>query len=302
MAAIVTDRQNGSHRTRSIKHVLLLVFFLNIVVALSKYFYGLATGSTSMRADGIHSIFDSLGNIVGIVGIMLAARPADEDHPYGHSKFETYASLIIGIMLLCAAFEVGGSAVMKLLSGNYSAQVTPMSFVIMIATLCINLCVTKYEHKQGTQLHSDVLLADASHTLSDAFVSLGVIIGLVLVEFGFDAADPIMALIVTVAILYTAWDVFHRGLETLSDHARIPEEDIYACVCGISGVDGAHKIRTRGTEGEVYVDLHVVVDPSMTVVAAHDLSTSVENTLRQAFPSVCEVLVHIEPDDGSHDL
>jgi len=287
---------------RSIKHVLLLVLFLNLAVALAKFVYGIMSDSTSMQADGIHSIFDSAGNIVGIVGIVLAARPADEGHPYGHAKFETYASLFIGVMLIAAAFEVGQSAFEKLLTGVYTTQVTPISFIVMAATLTVNLCVTRYERAEGKRLSSDILLADASHTLSDSFVSIGVIIGLVFVLLGFPIADPIMALVVTVAILYTAWEVFHRASATLSDSVRIPEEEIHACVRALDRVQGAHKIRTRGTESEVYVDLHVVVDADMTVVQAHDLANEVENVLRARFSTVSEVLVHIEPDDGSREL
>lgn len=220
-------------RTRSIRRVLIIVLVLNLVVALAKFFYGLASNSTSMQADGIHSIFDSAGNIVGLIGIALAARPADEEHPYGHAKFETYASMVIGVMLLFAAYEVGYGAITKLMSGVYTAEVTPFSFVVMVGTLAINLCVTTYERRAGKKYMSDILLADASHTLSDAAVSIGVIIGLVLVANGLPMADPIMALIVTVAIVYTAWGVFRRAFATLSDRARIPEEDIYECVTKI---------------------------------------------------------------------
>ena len=127
---------------RQVERVLWIVLVLNLVVAASKYFYGLASGSASMQADGIHSVFDSLGNVIGLVGISLAARPADAGHPYGHSKFETYGSLAIGVLLLFAAFEVGSSAVEKLVAGTYTAQVTPVSFIVMVGTLVVNLFVT----------------------------------------------------------------------------------------------------------------------------------------------------------------
>ncbi|MEG2982783.1 MAG: cation diffusion facilitator family transporter [Raoultibacter sp.] len=290
-----------SPRMRQIKKVLWVILFLNLAVAAAKYIYGTISGSAAMQADGIHSVFDSAGNVVGLIGITLAARPADESHPYGHAKFETYASLVIGILLLVAAFNVGSNAVNALIMQSYGAAVTPISFVVMIGTLCVNLGVTRYEHKQGKLLKSPVLIADASHTLSDAMVSVGVIIGLILVACGIPIADPIMALLVTVAILYTAYDVFRHGFATLSDRARIPEEDIRACVQEIAQVKSSHKIRTRGTEGEVYVDLHVLVAPAMTVLAAHALSEVVEQAIKARFDDVCEVLVHIEPDDGHID-
>ncbi|MEG1624075.1 MAG: cation diffusion facilitator family transporter [Raoultibacter sp.] len=286
---------------RQIKQVLWAILFLNLIVAAAKYIYGTISGSAAMQADGIHSVFDSAGNVVGLVGITLAARPADESHPYGHAKFETYASLVIGVLLLVAAFSVGSNAVKALIDQSYGATVTPISFLVMVGTLCVNLGVTRYEHKQGKLLKSPVLVADASHTLSDAMVSVGVIVGLVLVSFGIPIADPIMALLVTVAILYTAYDVFRHGFATLSDRARIPEEEIRTCVQGVPEVMSSHKIRTRGTEGEVYVDLHVLVQPDMSVREAHALSEVVEDTIKKRFDDVCEVLVHIEPDDGHVD-
>lgn len=301
MANAFVTKVPVSGRMLAIRRVLWVILLLNLAVAVAKYAWGTLSGSASMQADGIHSLFDSAGNVVGLVGISLAARPADEGHPYGHAKFETYASLIIGVLLLFAAFEVGSSAVGRLLSGEYTAQVSPMSFAVMVATLAVNLGVTLYERRVAKELKSEVLAADASHTLSDALVSVGVIIGLALVALGFPAADPVMALVVTAAILYTAYDVFRHGLATLSDKARIPEADLEACVLAVPGVRSAHHIRTRGTEGEVYADLHVLVAPDMTVGAAHELSERVEREVKAKFPNVTEVLVHIEPNDGHID-
>ena len=135
----------------------------------------------------------------------------------------------------------------------------------MVGTLCVNVGVTLYERRAARRLRSEILAADAGHTFSDALVSVGVIVGLALVACGFPAADPVMALVVTVAILATAFDVFRHALATLSDKARVPEADLRAVAMGVSGVQDAHRIRTRGTEGEVYADLHVLVAPDMTV-------------------------------------
>lgn len=287
-------------RMARVRQVLGIVLVLNLAVALAKFFYGLATASNSMQADGIHSIFDSMGNVVGLVGITLALRPADEGHPYGHHKFETYASMVIGVLLILAAIEVGSSAVMALMSGVHNAQVTVFSYVVMVGTLCVNVGVTTFERKEGKRLNSDILLADASHTLSDAMVSIGVIVGLVLIQLGFPIADSVMALVVMVAILYTAYDVFRAAFETLSDKARIPEEELRAAVEAVPGVENAHRIRTRGTRGDVYADLHVLVDPNMTVAVSHELADRVESEIVHRFPQVKDVLVHIEPNDAYH--
>ena len=301
MARAFAANNPVSDRMRSIRRVLWTILLLNLGVAAAKYAWGTISGSASMQADGIHSVFDSAGNVVGLVGISLAARPADAGHPYGHAKFETYASLVIGVLLLLAAFEVGSSAAAKLAAGSYTAEVGPMSFVVMAGTLAVNLGVTVYERRFAKRLKSEVLAADANHTLSDALVSVGVIAGLAAVALGFPMADPIMALVVTAAILATAYDVFKHALATLSDRARIPEGDLHAAALAVPGVRGVHRIRTRGTEGEVYADLHVLVDPSMTVADAHRLADEVEADIKERFANVIEVLVHIEPNDGHED-
>lgn len=294
-------KPGSSDRLRGVRRVLWIVLFLNLAVAAAKFVWGTLSGSASMQADGIHSAFDSVGNVVALFGIAVASRPADAGHPYGHSKFEAYASIAIGCLLLLAAFSVGSSAVSRLASGEGSVEVTPVSFAVMVGTLAVNLAVTAYERGAGKRLHSEVLQADAAHTLSDALVSIGVIAGLALVQMGFPVADSVMALVVTVAILVTAVQVLRQALATLSDHARIPEQDVARVVLSCPGVRHTHKIRTRGTEGEVYVDLHLLVDPDMTVLAAHSLGDCVESALKDEFPQIEEVLVHIEPDDGHKD-
>lgn len=294
MTSSVTQPKEA--RTRRVERVLWIVLVLNLAVAAAKFFYGLASGSAAMQADGIHSVFDTLGNVVGLVGIALAARPADESHPYGHAKFETYGSLVIGVLLLLAAFEVGTGAVERLMSSEYTAQVTPLSFVVMVGTLMVNLAVSFAERRAGKRLGSEILQADAAHTFSDALVSVGVIAGLVLVMCGFPMADPVMALVVTVFILASAVGVFRRALRTLSDHARLSAEDLTRMAEAVPGVRQVHRVRTRGTESEVYADLHLLVDPAMTVAAAHRIGDGIERAVKQAHPEVQEVLVHIEPD------
>ena len=298
---MITTSSSKGERANQVKNVLWFVLFLNLFVAIAKYMYGSFSGSAAMQADGIHSVFDSAGNVIGLIGIAIASRPADREHPYGHSKFETYASVLIGCMLLSAAGEIGFNAIQSIYNNSFSAQVTPVSFIVMSVTLCINIGVSYYERKQGAILKSSILKADAAHTLSDAIVSLGVIAGLVFVLMGFPIADSIMALIVTVAILSTAIGVFKQALCTLSDHARIPVKDIEDCVRKIPEVRNVHKVRTRGSEDEIYVDLHILVDPTMTVKSAHDLANQVEYEITNSFEGVSEVLVHVEPNDGHID-
>lgn len=292
--------QNHVKRTATVKQVLLAVLLLNLTVALAKFIYGSISHSAAMQADGIHSIFDSAGNVVGLIGISLAIRPADKEHPYGHFKLETFASLIIGLMLIFAAYQVGSSAVVSLIEGNYHTEVTAISFIVMVGTLAVNLFVTTYERRMGKRLKSDILKADAAHTLSDCLVSIGVIIGLVLVACGIEMADDIMALIVMVAILFTAFDIFKSAFATFTDEARIPAPEIRDVVESVDGVQEAHQIRTRGLQGEIYLDLHILVDPQMTVGDSHKVVSDIEQKLSETYPEVQDILIYVEPNDEEH--
>lgn len=292
-----TGGTSGDRRVGAIKRMLWIILFLNFGVALAKLFWGMASGSAAMQADGFHSLFDGTSNVIGLVGMGFAGRPADADHPYGHSKFETYASAIIGAMLLFAAYRIGSEAIAGLLHNAPPPNVGTMSFVVMIGTLGVNLGVTMWERAVGRKLGSAILVADASHTGSDVLVSVGVIVSLVLVKIGFPKADPIVALLVTVAIVYTAWGVFKQASATLSDSARIPVSDIGQVALGVPGVLGCHSIRTRGSEAEVLVDLHIQVDPNVTVARGHDIAEQVERALADHYSVVVDVIAHLEPFD-----
>ncbi|MFZ0493256.1 MAG: cation diffusion facilitator family transporter [Acidimicrobiia bacterium] len=288
-----------TERVRVVRKTLWIVLVLNLVVAGAKLGYGLFTGSVAMTADGFHSLFDGSSNVIGLLGMALAARPPDESHPYGHGKYETYASAAIGGMLVVAAWEVGRSAVEGLIGDARSPEVTVLSFVIMLLTLAVNIWVTLYERRVGKRVGSDLLLADASHTASDVLVSLGVIGSLVAVRLGIAIADPIIALIVALAIIRTAVAVLSRAEATFSDRARLDAEEVCAVVREVEGVEGCHSVRTRGSMSEVFVDLHAEVDPGFTVEEAHRISSAVADRIEGAFPEVVDVLVHLCPS-GIH--
>jgi cation diffusion facilitator family transporter len=185
-----------------------------------------------------------------------------------------------------------------LLGRGMPTDVTAISFVIMIGTLAVNVFVTTWERRAGQRLGSEVLVADASHTLSDVMVSLGVIASLVIVKLGFEQADGIVALLVAVIIMRTAWGILRGVIHTLGDAARLPADDVAAVACSVPGVSGCHAVRTRGPEAQVYVDLHVQVAPGTTVEEGHALAHQVEAALRRKFGQITDVVVHLEPAGG----
>jgi cation diffusion facilitator family transporter len=284
-----------SDRYKRIRNVLWVVLLLNLGVALAKLVYGMVSHSAAMEADGFHSLFDGASNVIGLVGMWYAGRPADDEHPYGHDKFETFAAAVIGVLLVFAGYTVGRGAVDSLVSHGQATTVTTASFVIMLGTLAVNLVVTTCERRAGKRLGSEVLVADASHTLSDVLVSLGVIVSLILVRLGFEMADGMVALLVAAAILHTAWGILRRVLCTLGDAARLPAEAVEATACTVPGVVGCHAVRSRGSESHVMVDLHIQVAPHTTIMRAHGIAHQVETALRRKYGQISDVVVHLEP-------
>jgi len=288
-------------RTRGIKRVLWQILILNVVVSAAKATWGLISGSTAMLADGIHSLTDASSNIVALVAMSVASKPMDESHPYGHQKYESFASAIIGVMLLLAAWRVGSQSVKALSAYAKSGilpevEVTAMSFVVMLVTLAINIFVVWFESRRGKELDSDVLQSDAKHTLSDIWVTLGVIVSLVLVRFGVPIADPIVGLFVAAAIVFAAIEVFKGVNTTFSDKARLNPYEVHEKVVSFSGVKGAHNIRTRGTGAFVHMDMSILVDPSISVDEGHRIAQELERWLCSEYPGLKDVVVHIEPD------
>jgi cation diffusion facilitator family transporter len=284
-------------RTRQVRTVLWVILGLNLAVAAAKYLYGLASGSIAMQADGFHSLFDGTSNIVGLIGLAVAIRPPDRDHPYGHAKYETYAAAVIGAMLLLAAWKVGATAWLRLANGGEPPRVDLGSFGVMLGTLVVNVGVAAWERRMGKKLRSELLIADASHTGSDILVSVGVLCGLVAVRLGYPLADPLLALLVAGAIVWTAVSVLRQADLSLSDTARLAIPDVCSAALSVPGVLGCHSVRTRGTAADVLVDLHIQVDPAATVAEGHRIAEAAERAVCAQFPEVADVLAHLEPFD-----
>jgi cation diffusion facilitator family transporter len=283
-----------SDRTSAVARVLLLVLLLNLAVAAAKLMFGYATGAVSIVSDGFHSLADAVSNVMGLVGIRASRKPPDDDHPYGHRKFETLAAAGIFVFLLMVVVELVETAIGRLRSGG-TAHVSIYSFVVMVATLGVNLVIVRYESGAGRRLGSELLLADAAHTQSDVWTSCAVLTSLAAVKLGFPTLDAVGALIIAVFIARTGLQI---GLETsgiLADKVVLDEEQIRRVVMGVPDVLGCHHIRTRGTYDHTFLDLHVWFASDTTLYEAHRLSHVVKDRLMEAFPQIGDAIIHIEP-------
>ncbi len=281
-------------RLQKVRHVLIYTLFLNMVVALAKIIYGYKINSISMFSDGFHSFFDGTSNVIGLIGIWIASQPPDESHPYGHRKFETLSTIAIAVLIFFAGLEILKKAYHGLRE-PHSIEVTSMSFIIMSITLLINIGVMTYERKKGQELKSDFLIADALHTNSDIFVSLSVIVSLIVAKIGYPIIDSIAAIIIVILIARIGYGILKSATDVLTDAARIDTREIKDIVMLIEGIKECHEIRTRGREDAVHIDLHILIDPGEQIHKAHDLAHSVEEVIKKKFPSVIDVVVHIEP-------
>ncbi|WP_291652202.1 cation diffusion facilitator family transporter [Clostridium sp.] len=273
-----------------------MILIANIVVALSKIVVGLVINSSSVMADGFHSISDAASNIVGIIGIVMASKPKDTDHPYGHKKFETIASMFIGTMLLFISFNVIKSSISKLFNPS-TLEVSLESLIIILITLFINIFVAFYEGNQGQKLNSQLLIADSLHTKSDIFVSIGVLIALFSVKLGFPPIiDTIVSFVVAFFILHASYEIFRDNLSSLTDKVILDEEVVVDILDEFDDIKNVHNIRSRGYKDCVFLDMHIKVDSKLSVDEAHILVHKVEDTLSYRLGKKIDVIIHVEPD------
>lgn len=294
-----TDARQSGARFADIRRVLLVVLALNVGVAIAKFAWGALSGSVAMTADGVQSFLDAAANVVALVGIAVASRPPDEEHHYGHERYETLASLVISAMMAVGVIEILQQAIEQLRGGT-PPDVTTGSFVVMGVTIAVNLGVTTWERIRGRRLKSDLLLADAKHTMSDVMVSLGVICGLIAVRLGYTGADAVISIVIAGVIAWAAWTILRDASMVLTDAVQTDPRQIMAAVLRTKEVETAHQLRARSSGGRALVEVHVTVDPNMRVAAAHDIASAVEANIREVAGADAHVSVHVEPAEPPH--
>ena len=283
-----------SDRYSEVAAVLYRVLFLNLAVAVAKIALGYYTGAVSIISDGFHSLTDTASNVVALIGVSVARRPPDANHPYGHRKYETMASLGILVFLVVVLVEVLTAAADRLVNGG-TPRVFPEGIGLMTVTLIVNLFVVSYELREGRRLKSEVLRADAKHTRSDVLTTGAVLGALLGVWWGYPLLDPMAALLVAGFIGHACWSIAQEASRILGDEVVIAESEIREVVQSVDGVIGCEKIRTRGSADYAFMDLHLWLDANMTLLAAHAASHVVKDRLMTRFPQLADVVIHIEP-------
>jgi len=278
-------------RDNQVLRIILIEGFANLVVLVVKLVVGMATGSLAVLGDAIHSLTDVINNVVAWFVTQHSVKPADSRHPYGHRKFETIAVFALAALLAILAFELIVHAVTREVTSIATGRV---ELVLMLGVLITNIVVSTWQRGWARRLESDILLADANHTLSDVLVTASVIIGWQLSAMGWIWVDQAAALAVAGLILYLAYGLFRRTLPVLLDERAIEADALRDIVEGVEGVLAVRRVRSRWIGSARAVDLVIEVDAQLPTAAAHEIADRLEDLLAERF-DVHDVSIHVEP-------
>lgn len=283
---------------KKVIRVLFIIFFANLLVVFIKIIIGIILNSNSILADGLHSISDCSANIIAIIGLKLSTRPPDKNYRYGYYKYETIASMFIGFILFFITVVIITNAITWFINPRV-VKTSDTGLLLLLFGLIVNLFVYSIENKKSKKYNSQLLRIDALHTLSDCLISIGVILSAILIRVGVNQiVDPIVSLIIAVLILKSSIDILKETLSILIDINVVNEEELKNLVYQTSNkIINIHNIRSRGNEYYKYIDMHIIVNPFMSVKEAHELDHTINDEISKYYCCHTDTICHIEPDE-----
>jgi len=286
----------SAEKQSAAKKSTLVSVAVNLALTVSQVFAGLLSGSQGLIADGIHSLTDLVADFVVLFANHHSAKDADEDHHYGHQRYETAASLFLGISLLAVGLGMLWSAGHKIVNPIAASQISILALYVALGSLAAKELLFRYMLAVAERVRSSMLVANAWHARSDAASSLVVSVGIVGALLGFPILDSVGALIVGLMIVRTGWSFSWDALNDLMDRAVSEEEHqhIEKIILSTHGVLGCHDLRTRKMGDMILVDVHIEVDANATVQVGHDIALAAANQVKAELP-VLNVMTHIDP-------
>ena len=271
----------------------------NVLLAVFKLMAGIMANSTAMLSDAVHSASDIFSTIVVIIGIKMASKKADKEHPYGHERLECVAAILLAVVLFVTGLGIGTEALKTILSKNYTEIVVPgiLALVAAIVSIVMKEGMYWYTRYYAKKIDSGALMADAWHHRSDAFSSVGALIGIGGARLGFPIMDSIASLVIFLFIIKAAIDIFKDAMDKMIDRScdEETENQIYACVLNNKGVRGVDMLHTRIFGNKIYVDIEIQVDASYTLKKAHGIAKEVHDDIEENFPKVKHIMVNVNP-------
>ena len=294
----------GNRESRIMK-VTLAGLVVNVLLSAGKIAAGVFGRSAAMLADGVHSLSDLLSDVVVLVFVRVSSRGRDRDHEYGHGKFETLATLIVSLILIVVAAQMmvsGLKSIMEVLHGGVIPRPGYVALVAAVVSILSKEILYRYTVHVGKSVDSPAVVANAWHHRSDAFSSIGSLVGIAGAIFLGDRwviLDPLVCCCISIAILVVAVKMAGPSLKELMD-ASLPEDvekEIVSLSMSVDGVRNVHELKTRRNGLSVIIEAHMVVDPNITVEKAHDIVTAVEDVLRRRYGDGTQISIHIEPSE-----
>ncbi|MDE7396585.1 MAG: cation diffusion facilitator family transporter [Muribaculum sp.] len=296
-----------SIREKKIYKVTLVGTAVNIVLVGLKFFAGIFGHSSAMIADAVHSLSDFVTDIIVLAFVRIAGKPRDKSHDYGHGKYETFASLIIGVLLVIAGLGLavnGVELIIKNLRGDVLESPTMLALIVAILSIVSKEWLFRYTRNQGQVLNSSVTIANAWHHRSDAISSAGTLVGIAGAMFlggKWRILDPIAAVVVSVFIIKSGIDIIRPSISELLESSlpESQEKEIRRLVLSIDGIQHVHNLRTRRIGNRIAVDLHAKMAGDMSLTLAHNKATAAENAIKKQYGSNTIVNIHMEPIEES---
>ena len=297
-----TMRKNNTNENdfqKVANRVSMITIIGNIALSVIKLIAGIIAHSNAMISDAVHSASDVFSTIVVIIGIKLASKKSDKEHPYGHERLECVAAIVLAIVLFITGLGIGMEALKNIASGNYDNLQVPGILALIAAILSI---VTKegmywYTRYYAKKIDSSALMADAWHHRSDAFSSIGALIGIGGARLGFPIMDSIASLVIFVFIVKAAFDIFKDAMDKMVDHScdEAMENQLRDCIMRNDNVLGIDILQTRIFGNKIYVDVEIQADGSLTLQEGHKIAEAVHDDIERTFPKVKHIMVHVNP-------
>jgi len=271
----------------------------NIALSVLKLLAGVFAHSSAMISDAIHSASDVFSTIIVVIGIKLASKEADKEHPYGHERMECVAAIILAMILFITGLGIGADALQTILNGNYSELQVPgaLALIAAIVSIASKEAMYWYTRYHAKRIDSGALMADAWHHRSDALSSIGALIGIGGAMMGFPVMDAVASLVIFGFIVKAAYDIFKDAMDKMVDHScdDETEKQMYDCVMRNEEVMGIDMLHTRIFGNKIYVDVEILVNGSYTLQRAHEIAEDVHDDIEQSFPKVKHIMVHVHP-------
>lgn len=281
-------------RSREVQRVLSLMLVVSLVLVLSKGAAGIASGSLAVLGGAFDSALDVLTTLVAITLARVAGKEPDEQHPYGHEKFEALGALAMVAFLSITVYELVRTAIGRIGGSGGGPDDTWLGVYVMGGSLVVGVAASEYERRRGRALRSELLLADAAHLRADVYVTLAVLAGLLLTRFGWRSGDAWTALVVAVLIVRTGMEILRETVPVLVDEAAVESTEIRRMAEAMEGVDAAYDVRSRGRPGARYAELTIAVRGGLHIEEAHEIADLVEDEVRRRL-GARRVVVHVEP-------